>query len=119
MSDKKAILSSVSSGKKIISVYGLGNVGGPLAAAWIRAGAKLVGVDISENLLRQIEMGTSHKKEPFISETFTKSLKNYIQETLIFICNYFFFNSRFLYKTETCPFIFKHCLKTCVYAHNP
>lgn len=60
---------------KIISVYGLGNVGGPLAAAWLRAGAKVIGVDISKKLLSEIKTGTSHRKEPFISETFTKFLK--------------------------------------------
>lgn len=62
--------------KKIFAVYGLGNVGGPLAAAWLRAGAKVIGIDISTKLLSEIKSGTSHKKEPFISETFTKALKN-------------------------------------------
>ena len=62
--------------KKIISIYGLGNVGGPIAAAWLRKNTKIIGVDISETLLSQINEGTSHKKEPFISEIFSKSLKN-------------------------------------------
>lgn len=61
--------------KRVIAVYGLGNVGGPLAAAWLRAGAKVIGVDISRNLLSEIKRGTSHKKEPHVSETFTKSMK--------------------------------------------
>lgn len=61
---------------KTISVYGLGNVGGPIAAAWLRAGAKVIGVDISKNLLNEIENGTSHKKEPYLSETFSTSLRN-------------------------------------------
>jgi len=65
----------ISSHKKIIAVYGLGNVGGPIAAAWLRAGAKVIGVDISKKLLNQIKSGNSHKKEPYISETFTKALK--------------------------------------------
>jgi nucleotide sugar dehydrogenase len=68
------IQSLVTSHKKIIAVYGLGNVGGPLAAAWLRAGAKIIGVDISKKLLSQIKVGVSHKKEPFISDTFTKAL---------------------------------------------
>lgn len=71
----KSIQSEVINGKKIISVYGLGNVGGPLAAAWIRIGAKIIGVDISQELLNQIKNGTSHKKEPLISETFTSAIK--------------------------------------------
>ncbi len=74
MSDK-SIQSKIINGKKIISVYGLGNVGGPLAAAWIRTGAKIIGVDISQDLLNQIKNGTSHKKEPLISKTFTTAIK--------------------------------------------
>jgi len=41
--------------KKIIAVYGLGNVGGPIAAAWIRKGAKIIGVDISKKLMGKEE----------------------------------------------------------------
>ncbi|HJU14353.1 MAG TPA: nucleotide sugar dehydrogenase [Candidatus Nitrosotalea sp.] len=66
----------VSNHDKVFSIYGLGNVGGPIAAAWLRAGAKIVGVDISKKLLSEIESGTSHKKEPFLSETFTAGLKS-------------------------------------------
>lgn len=68
--------SNILNKKIIIAIYGLGNVGGPLTAAWLRVGAKVIGVDISKKLLSEIKSGTSHKKEPFISETFTKSLKN-------------------------------------------
>jgi len=62
--------------KMIISVYGLGNVGGPIAAAWLRKGAKVIGIDISDKLLSEIRSSTSHIKEPFVSDTFTKSLKD-------------------------------------------
>jgi len=61
--------------KKIISVYGLGNVGGPIAAAWLKKNAIIIGVDISKPLLDSILNGTSHSKEPFISEIFSKHLK--------------------------------------------
>jgi len=61
---------------KKIAVYGLGNVGGPLAAAWLRAGANVIGVDVSTKLLTEIRNGESHKKEPFISEIFSAALKN-------------------------------------------
>ncbi|MEX0656980.1 MAG: nucleotide sugar dehydrogenase [Nitrosopumilaceae archaeon] len=71
----KNLLSEIKS-KKIIAVYGLGNVGGPIAAAWLRKGAKIIGVDISQNLISDIKKGVSHKKEPYVSETFTKALKN-------------------------------------------
>ena len=62
--------------KEVFAIYGLGNVGGSIAAVWLRAGAKVIGVDISKTLLSQIRDGTSHKKEPFLSETFSKSMKN-------------------------------------------
>ena len=62
--------------QNVFSVYGLGNVGGPIAAAWIRAGATVVGVDVSLKLLDEINSGTSHQHEPFLSDTFTKALKN-------------------------------------------
>ncbi len=61
--------------KKIIAVYGLGNVGGPIAAAWLKKGFHIIGVDISKSLLDSIIKGTSHSKEPFISEIFSKNLE--------------------------------------------
>jgi nucleotide sugar dehydrogenase len=73
---EKTLISIVRQHKTIISVYGLGNVGGPIAAAWLRAGTKVIGVDISEKLLSDIKNGISHNKEPFLSETFSKSFQN-------------------------------------------
>lgn len=71
-----SLKSDLKNGKKIISIYGLGNVGGPITAAWLKQDAKVIGVDISQNLLNAIEKGQSHKKEPFISKIFSKYLKN-------------------------------------------
>ncbi len=59
---------------KTIAIYGLGNVGAPIAATWLRAGARVIGVDISKKLLTEIKNGTSHKKEPFVSQVFQKAL---------------------------------------------
>ena len=67
---------SIKNHEKIISVYGLGNVGGSIAAVWLRTGGKVIGVDISKILLDEILKGESHKKEPLVSEIFSKSLKN-------------------------------------------
>ena len=61
--------------KHVFAIYGLGNVGGSIAAVWLRAGAKIIGVDISDILLNKIKNGNSHKKEPLLSETFTDALK--------------------------------------------
>lgn len=75
MSDSK-LKQIIKDHKKVFAVYGLGNVGGSIAAVWLRAGAKVIGVDISQSLLSAIKSGTSHKKEPYVSETFSKALKN-------------------------------------------
>lgn len=50
----------------------MGNVGGSIAAVWLRSGATVIGVDISKKLLTEIQNGKSHKKEPLLSETFSK-----------------------------------------------
>jgi len=73
---KESLSSLITSQQITLAVYGLGNVGGPIAAAWLRSGAKVIGVDISKRLLEEIKNGTSHKKEPFLTETFSKSLQN-------------------------------------------
>ena len=69
------LVKDIKSHKKIIAVYGLGNVGGAIAASWLRVGAKVIGVDVSKNLLKDIQKGHSHKKEPFVSEVFSNALK--------------------------------------------
>jgi len=58
--------------KNIFAIYGMGNVGGSIAAVWLRSGATVIGVDISKKLLTEIQNGKSHKKEPLLSETFSK-----------------------------------------------
>ncbi len=40
---------NLKSGRIVASIYGLGRVGLPLAAAWLRAGAKVIGVDIRQD----------------------------------------------------------------------
>jgi len=76
LEDNKNLCSDIINKKKIIAVYGLGNVGGPIAAAWLRADARVIGVDISKSLLDDISRGKSHTKEPFLSETFSNGLRN-------------------------------------------
>jgi len=71
----KNLEKDIKSHKKIIAVYGLGNVGGSIAASWLRVGAKVIGVDVSKKLLEDIQKGRSHKKEPFVSEVFSNALK--------------------------------------------
>ena len=70
MTSKKSLLL-----KETFAIYGLGNVGGSIAAVWLRAGGKVIGVDISKSLLENIKNGKSHKKEPFLSDTFSNAIK--------------------------------------------
>jgi UDP-N-acetyl-D-mannosaminuronate dehydrogenase len=42
----------VRSGEFRVAVYGLGHVGSPLASSWLRAGAHVIGVDNSPEVLK-------------------------------------------------------------------
>lgn len=74
--DLSNLRAEIISHKKVIAVYGLGNVGAPIACTWLRVGAKLIGVDISSKLISDIKNGISHQAEPFVSETLTKALSD-------------------------------------------
>ena len=63
------------SGESKIAVYGLGHVGSPLASAWLRAGAHVVGVDKSPKVLENARNGRTHVPEPGVNEAFSKGLK--------------------------------------------
>ena len=65
----------VRSGEFKIAVYGLGHVGSPLASAWLRAGAHVVGVDKSPKVLENASKGRTHVPEPGVNEAFSKGLK--------------------------------------------
>jgi hypothetical protein len=65
----------VRSGEFKIAVYGLGHVGSPLASAWLRAGAHVVGVDKSPKVLENAKKGKTHVPEPGVNEAFSKGLK--------------------------------------------
>lgn len=55
-------------GEITVAVYGLGNVGLPLALAWMEAGASVVGVDIDEEKVLKLNDGESTTDEPGVSE---------------------------------------------------
>jgi nucleotide sugar dehydrogenase len=65
----------IRSGEFKIAVYGLGHVGSPLASAWLRAGAHVIGVDKSQEVLENARKGKTHVCEPGVSEAFSKALK--------------------------------------------
>lgn len=65
----------IRSGEVRIAVYGLGHVGSPLASSWLRAGAHLIGVDNSSQVLENARKGRTHISEPGVNEAFSKGLK--------------------------------------------
>src|SRR5215211_2492555 len=69
------LVRKVRSGEFKIAVYGLGHVGSPLASAWLRAGAHLIGVDSSSEVLENARKGRTHIYEPGVNEAFSKGLK--------------------------------------------
>ena len=66
----------IRSGELKIAIYGLGHVGSPLAAAWLRAGAYVIGVDKSKAILKYAREGKTHIPEPGVNEAFEKGIIN-------------------------------------------
>ncbi len=66
----------IRSGEFKIAIYGLGHVGSPLAAAWLRAGAYVIGVDKSKKILELAIEGKTHIPEPGVNEAFEKGIIN-------------------------------------------
>jgi nucleotide sugar dehydrogenase len=70
------IIERIRNGTLKIAVYGLGHVGSPLAAAWLRAGCYVIGVDTSELVLTAARNGHTLTHEPGIAEAYSEGLKN-------------------------------------------
>jgi nucleotide sugar dehydrogenase len=66
----------IKSGEFKIAVFGLGHVGSPLASAWLHAGAHVLGIDKSPQVLENARKGKTHVPEPGVNEAFTKGLKD-------------------------------------------
>src|SRR5436309_13258551 len=73
--DNTDLARKVRSGEFKIAIYGLGYVGSPLASAWLRAGAHVIGVDKSPKVLENAKRGKTHVPEPGVNEAFTKGLQ--------------------------------------------
>src|ERR687895_2431069 len=65
----------VRSGEFKIAVYGLGHVGSPLASSWLRAGAHLIGVDNSSEVLENARKGRTHINEPGVNDAYSRGLR--------------------------------------------
>lgn len=69
------LIRRVRSGEFRVAVYGLGHVGSPLASSWLRAGAHVIGVDNSPEVLENARKGRTHIYEPGVNEAFSRGLK--------------------------------------------
>jgi len=66
---------ALADGKITTAVYGMGRVGSPIAVAWLRGGAKVIGVDINEDLVEELKRGiTPFDDEPGIEEGIKRAL---------------------------------------------
>ena len=54
---KKELVKALKDGMLTIAVYGLGRIGLPLALAWMRAGAKAIGVDVNRRWVEELNSG--------------------------------------------------------------
>jgi nucleotide sugar dehydrogenase len=68
------LVTRVRNGNLKIAIYGLGHVGAPLAATWLRAGASVIGIDKSEKVREYAREGKTQIPEPYVNEAFAKGL---------------------------------------------
>jgi nucleotide sugar dehydrogenase len=66
------LVTRVRNGNLKIAIYGLGHVGAPLAAVWLRAGAYVIGIDKSEKIREFAREGQTPIPEPHVDEAFVK-----------------------------------------------
>lgn len=68
------VIKKIRSGELKIAIYGLGHVGSPMASAWLRAGAHVIGVDKSPTVSESASKGKSLLPEPGVNEAFASGL---------------------------------------------
>jgi nucleotide sugar dehydrogenase len=68
------VVKKIKNGELKIAIYGLGHVGAPLAAVWLRAGAHVIGVDNSKNVLTAARKGKTAIPEPKVNAAFRKGI---------------------------------------------
>ena len=72
---KDDLAAKIKLGEFKIAIYGLGHVGSPIASAWLRAGAHVIGVDKSPNVLENARHGRTHVPEPGVDQAYQKGLR--------------------------------------------
>ncbi len=71
----RKVADKIKSGELKIAIYGLGHVGSPMASVWLRAGAHVLGVDRSINVLENARNGKTHVPEPGVNEAFSYGIE--------------------------------------------
>ncbi|KXH74425.1 MAG: hypothetical protein AM326_00050 [Candidatus Thorarchaeota archaeon SMTZ-45] len=71
---KEFIINAIKNGDVTIAVYGMGNIGLPIAAIFANSGAKVVGVEIDKERVKMINNGICYiENEPELNEMFQES----------------------------------------------
>lgn len=65
----------VKNGRITVAVFGLGNVGLAIATVWLRAGARVIGVDIDSKKVRDLNAGLVQHNEKVVVETIRDALR--------------------------------------------
>ncbi|MFX1518782.1 MAG: nucleotide sugar dehydrogenase [Promethearchaeota archaeon] len=70
------IADKLKAGQITICVIGIGRIGLPTALIFAQAGAKVIGADISENIVENINSGITHVDEPGIEEILKSAISS-------------------------------------------
>jgi len=74
LSQDRKVVKELKDGKLKIAIYGLGHVGAPLAAVWLRAGGHVIGVDRSKKVLSEARKGRTTIPEPNVNQAFRNGI---------------------------------------------
>ncbi|ASI99341.1 nucleotide sugar dehydrogenase [Thermococcus celer] len=74
--NREEVKNALKTGRVTIAVYGMGKMGLPLAAVFADHGAKVIGVDINERVVENINRGENHiKEEPGLDELVRRNVE--------------------------------------------
>jgi len=76
LSQDVEVVKKIRNGELKIAIYGLGHVGAPLAAVWLRAGAYVIGVDRSKKVLSEAKNGKTTTPEPNVNEAYDEGIQS-------------------------------------------
>ena len=74
--DRRELENLLRKGDLRVAVYGMGGVGLAIATVWIRAGAKVLGVDIDDEKVRKLNRGIVTHAEEVVVNTLKNAIEN-------------------------------------------